>query len=97
MAVVETISNTYTLDNANVYERYLNGNLLGIRIVPNEKYVLCRAEEIDGEMTYYYTVGFIAIARVQIPTVFPQISAILLTDVPEGSFVNGLPDQTETE
>lgn len=97
MAVVEVISSTYTIENATVYERILNGNLLALRITPNSGYVLRWRETIDGETSYRYVGSYVQIATVQIATTLPLIDTIPREEVPEGFTINESTQPTETE
>lgn len=97
--MIETVSTTYVKENCVCYERQLRENapITSIKIVPNENYVLKKTYENEsGEIEILYISGWVLLAIGNIANSFPQYEAILLTEVPEGEFISGITDPTET-
>ena len=94
--MTDVISTTYTKDNCVCYDCYYNDVILAVRMVPNDRYVLKRTFEENEETYVTYTSGFVLINMNRIDEMFPQFETILRTDVPEGEFIQGVTEPTET-
>lgn len=94
--MTEIISATYIKNNCTCYDCYYGENLLAVRIVPNDGYVLKRTFEQNGEMISNYKGGFVTLNIISINEYFPQYEAIRIEDVQEDEDIAGIISPEET-
>lgn len=94
--MTDIISTTYTKENCTCYDSYDGDTQLAVRIVPNDGYVLKYTEIIDGETYISYASGFVLLNMNRIDELFPRYEAILRKDVPDGEYISGTTEPSET-
>lgn len=77
--IVKTKSERYFLDNAEIFERIINGDVFAIEINPSENYGL---KFTDGE-SEQYSIGYMLIPADRADEVIANLSAVPVDEIPE--------------